>query len=130
MLKKYSGADYSLMYFSDHGLNFVRESKGFALKRDPLVKESYESPFFITSGDMTDTKIYNVTRSGNSLIKFFTTWFGVRTAQLPDNYDIFTATEDDPMIMGYDEILKPYQSLHHSLKAEDMAPEVHALPPE
>ncbi len=121
MLKKYSKRDYSLMYFSDHGLNFVKDGDGYSLKRDPCIKQSYEAPFFITSGDLTKTTVYNVLRSGNSLMNFFPTWLGVTTDKTPDGYDIFSAPNDDPMVMGYDELLHPYRSLKEGITADEMA---------
>ena len=126
MLKKNSSNDYSMMYFSDHGLNFVKDGNGYSLKRDPTVKQGYQSPFFVTSGDMTSTIIHKTLRSGNNLMSYFPTWFGVTTNKTPDGYDIFKAPDDEPMIMSYDEILHPYKSLKDSVKAEEMAKVVKA----
>ncbi len=121
MLKKYSANDYSLMYFADHGLNFVKDGNNYALKRDPNVKQSYQVPFFITSGTMTKTTIHKVLRSGSNLMNYFPTWLGVTTDKTPEGYDIFQAPSDNPMVMGYDEILHPYVSLKDGIKAEEIA---------
>ncbi len=121
MLKNNCDRDYSLMYFSDHGLNFVKDGDGYALKRDPDVRQSYQAPFFITSGSMTETKVYKVLRSGNSLVNYFPTWLGIATDRTPEGYDIFNAPDDNPMVMSYDEIFHPYLSLKDGIKAEEMA---------
>lgn len=121
MLKETVGKDYALMYFSDHGLNFVKDGEGYSLKRDPKVKQGYQIPFFITSGYMTETTVYDVLRSGNNLMHYFPTWFGVSTNRTQENYDIFNAPNDNPMVMDYDEVFHPYTNLHEGVKADEMA---------
>lgn len=124
-LKIKIGDNWSLMYFSDHGLNFQYNNNKFSFMRDPNIKQSYQVPFIIISGDNHQNSIYNVTRSGNNLINFFPTWFGVITNLTPAEYNIFTASDDNPQVMSYDEKFMDYSKLHESVTADDILNKVH-----
>ncbi|HBB4066194.1 TPA: sulfatase-like hydrolase/transferase, partial [Escherichia coli] len=126
MIKKIFGMlqknekSFSLVYFSDHGLNIVGGNNEFKVYRNDSVKQSYEIPFFISSSDSADTTEINVTRSAYNFFNYFPTWIGVTTNLTPKGYDIFSDTNDTPVVMSYDSKLKPLSSKTDGLTASDI----------
>jgi len=120
MLKS-SSKSYSLVYFADHGLNFVESSGVYRIFRDPEIKQSYEVPFFVIASDINDNQEYKVVRSAYNMLDFYASWFGVRTDLTRDDYDIFTAESDEtPLVINYGFDLVPYYERKDGIKASDV----------
>ena len=118
---KTNSKSYSLVYFADHGLNFVESSGEYKIFRDPGIKQSYLVPFFVVASDINENKEYDVTRSAFNMIDFYASWFGVKTNLTKDDYDIFNDESDsDPKIVYYDFTLTPYNEKKDGLKASDV----------
>ena len=60
-------------------------------------------------------------------MQYFPTWFGVTTDKTQAGYDIFSAPDDDPYVMSYDEVLHQYRTLDDGIKAEEMLPNIKAI---
>lgn len=120
MLKS-SSTSYSLVYFADHGLNFVESSGEYSIFRDPEIKQSYDVPFFVIASDITDNLEYKVTRSAFNMIDFFASWFGLRTNLTKDDYDIFNAESDsNPLVVDYEFSSNPYYEKNDGITASDV----------
>lgn len=115
-----SGRSYSMVYFSDHGLNFIRDDDKVAIFRDQQAKQSYQIPFLLTSSDMTESRHYQVTRSSLRLMDFFASWFGVSTDRTVEGYDIFNEGDDDAIVTSYDEVRCKYADKTEGLRASDI----------
>ena len=118
---KATSKSYSLVYFADHGLNFVESSGGYKIFRDPEIKQSYEVPLLVVASDITDNREYEVTRSAFNMIDFYASWLGVKTNLTRDDYDIFTAESDEnPLVADYENALNPFKEKHDGVKALDV----------
>lgn len=111
---------YSLAYFSDHALNIVGEDKKYKIYRNDKIKQSYQIPFFIASSDDNEIKMINVTRSAYNFFNYFPEWIGVKTNLTPDGYDIFSNINDSPVVMSYDQELKPFSDKIDGLTISDI----------
>lgn len=75
---------YSLMYFSDHGLNNVSAIKGKTqLVHGDLYKQNYEVPLIEIASDIHQHIMLNKQVSAFNFMSIFSNWIGVKTAQLP-----------------------------------------------
>ena len=75
---------YSLMYFSDHGLNNVSTIKGKTqLVHGDLYKQDYEVPLIEIASDIHQHTMLNKQISAFDFMSIFSNWIGVKTAQLP-----------------------------------------------
>ena len=118
---KATSKSYSLVYFADHGLNFVESSGGYKIFRDPEIKQSYEVPLLVVASDINDNHEYKVTRSAFNMIDFYASWLGVKTNLTRDDYDIFTAESDEnPLVADYENALNPYNEKRDGVKAADV----------
>ncbi|MBE6423890.1 MAG: phosphoethanolamine transferase [Succinivibrio dextrinosolvens] len=118
---KANSKSYSLVYFADHGLNFVESSGEYKIFRDPDIKQSYNVPFFVVASDIRENREYNVTRSAFNMMDFYASWFGVRTNLTKDDYDIFNEESDsNPLVVNYDFSLTPYKGKHDGVMASDV----------
>lgn len=115
-----SGESFSMVYFSDHGLNMIKDGNGYKVRRDASKKQSYQVPFFVASSDDKETTMADTTRSAKHFIDFFASWIGVKTNLTIDNYDIFSKENDNPMIMSYDKKLYQYNPIVNGLSSKDI----------
>ncbi|MCD9494783.1 phosphoethanolamine transferase [Photobacterium carnosum] len=75
---------YSLIYFSDHGLNNVSTIKGKTqLVHGDLYKQNYEVPLIEIASDMHQHIVLNKHISAFNFMSIFSNWIGVKTIQLP-----------------------------------------------
>ncbi|MFD1805738.1 phosphoethanolamine transferase [Pasteurella oralis] len=95
-LLKSRNESYSLIYFSDHGLNHIeKESKeNFNLDYDSKFKSNYEVPFVKISSDDLVRKMVNTKRSAFNFMYGFSQWLNITTQELNKNYDFFSAEDD------------------------------------
>lgn len=75
---------YSLIYFSDHGLNNVSTIKGKTqLVHGDLYKQNYEVPLIEIASDIHQHITLNKHISAFNFMSIFSNWIGVKTIQLP-----------------------------------------------
>lgn len=89
-----TGEAYSLIFTSDHAINFRRNEAGeFVYGRSAEYKGQYEVPFVQMGEGIDRTEVFKVVRSSTKFRDYFPTWIGVKTNQTPEGYDIFTGKE-------------------------------------
>ena len=99
LLKEEFNTDYSVLYFSDHGLAHLRGE--YLLRHHYGFKQNYESPLVIFNGDDTEQHRIKVKKSGYNFIFAFAEWLGIREKNLEaENYTFFN-NEDDKNIKVY-----------------------------
>lgn len=88
-----TGEAYSLIFTSDHAINFRRNEAGeFVYGRSAEYKGQYEVPFVQMGEGIDRTEVFKVVRSSTKFRDYFPTWIGVKTNQTPEGYDIFTGS--------------------------------------
>ncbi len=86
-----SGDSRSLIFTSDHAINFRRDDAGRLIAmRSADYKGQYEVPFVQMGAGVTENEVFRVVRSSTKFHDYFPTWIGVTTNQTPPGYDIFT----------------------------------------
>ncbi|MDG6881927.1 Putative phosphoethanolamine transferase ybiP [Phocoenobacter uteri] len=96
-LLKEKNQSYSVIYFSDHGLNHINKDKkeSIHLDYDSKFESNYEVPFVKISSDDTKRIFVNTKRSAFNFIYGFSEWLGVKTKELDPNYHFFSDKEDE-----------------------------------
>ena len=75
---------YSLVYFSDHGLNNVSTVKGKTqLVHGDLYKQNYEVPLIEIASDIHQHTTLKKQISAFDFMSIFSDWIGVKTTQIP-----------------------------------------------
>lgn len=75
---------YSLVYFSDHGLNNVSTVKGQTqLVHGDLYKQNYEVPLIEIASDIHQHTTLKKQISAFDFMSIFSNWIGVKTTQIP-----------------------------------------------
>ncbi|EOU2321739.1 sulfatase-like hydrolase/transferase [Yersinia enterocolitica] len=73
------GGDWSMMYFSDHGLSYINKDTASAyLTHGDKTRENYDVPFFTVDKNQTDRVIISVQRSGLRFLETFSQWMKIR----------------------------------------------------
>lgn len=113
-----SGQTFSMIYFSDHGMNFIGKAPKYEVLREDGVQTSYKVPFVMISSDMKTTQVVNALRSANHFFDYFPTWLGLQT-NLTVSSDRFLSEEvDDVVVQGYERMWS-FDALKSGIKAED-----------
>lgn len=90
---KQRNESWSLIYFSDHGLNHsTREKQKVTLlhSQNSRYKSSVDVPFVKLSSDDTERRYVKVARSAFNFLKGFCSWTGIKVKEINyDNYDFF-----------------------------------------
>ncbi|MDH3003586.1 phosphoethanolamine transferase [Pasteurella multocida] len=96
-LLKNNNESYSLIYFSDHGLNHINKTNKEELDLDYGVdfKSNYEVPFIKISSDDKVRKIVNSKRSAFNFFYGFSQWLNISTKELNKSYDFFSEKDDE-----------------------------------
>lgn len=96
-LLKSRNESYSLIYFSDHGLNHIEKDnkEKFNLDYDSKFKSNYEVPFFKVSSDDLVRKVVNTKRSAFNFMYGFSQWLNITTQELNKHYDFFSEQDDE-----------------------------------
>ncbi|MCW2096366.1 UNVERIFIED_ORG: glucan phosphoethanolaminetransferase (alkaline phosphatase superfamily) [Enterobacter sp. BIGb0239] len=72
------GGDWSMMYFSDHGLSYINKNTASAyLTHGDKTRENYDVPFFTVDKNQTDRVIIPVQRSGLRFLEIFSEWMKI-----------------------------------------------------
>lgn len=96
------GNDYSLIYFSDHGLSHRdKESKKMTLQVGNEHKENYQVPFIRISGDDSERRIIKTQRSAFNFIYGFAHWLGIQEKTLSNGYQFFSEIPDDVKVFNW-----------------------------
>lgn len=94
---KNSGQDFSLIYFSDHGLAFKeRGTKNEYLAHDDRFQQNFQVPLFITSAKDTRHRIINAARSANDFLLLFSEWSGIRSREIAAPYRFISEQSAPP----------------------------------
>ena len=82
-----SGKNFSMIYFSDHGLAFKeRGSKSEYLSHNDQFRQNYQVPMFITSSEETRHRVVKAVRSANDFMSLFAEWSGIRSREVVPKY--------------------------------------------
>lgn len=114
-----AGVPYSLIFTSDHAVNFLKGKDGFKEVRNEKIKQSYEIPFVLTSSDMRETTEIHARRSAMNFCKFFASWINVQTNKTDNSYDFFEIKNDVPAVQGYTRIYQ-YDDLDNGITSFDV----------
>lgn len=96
-LLKEKNEPYSLIYFSDHGLNHIEKENPSTLNLDYDVKfkSNYEVPFVKLASDDRVRNLVNVKRSAVNFMYGFAQWLNITTQELDPYYDFFSQKDDE-----------------------------------
>lgn len=84
ILAKESGDDWSMMYFSDHGLSYVNKNAPSSyLTHGDKSKENYEVPFFIIGSNSERKEVVHKRRSAIDFMVTFSQWLRVSEPNIP-----------------------------------------------
>lgn len=106
-----SKKSFSLLYFSDHGLDNQNRKKGdLHLKHGGDYKSNYEVPLIrLSSDDLSHVKVTKLT-SAFHFMSFFSDWIGVSTPEI-NNFNLDTFTENSPIQIFNGQDMIPFHSL-------------------
>ena len=88
---------YSLIYFSDHGLNYTNNENKDRLTLDYSqdYQSNYNVPFIKLSSDDTKHTVVNIPRSAFNFIYGYANWLGIKSKELDNNYQFFSNRPDE-----------------------------------
>lgn len=92
-----SGKDFSMIYFSDHGLAFnERGSQSEYLSHNDQYQQNYQVPMFITSSGDTHQRVIKTVRSANDFMSLFAEWSGIRSREVVPKYHFISEQPAPP----------------------------------
>ncbi|MBW7983411.1 phosphoethanolamine transferase [Enterobacillus tribolii] len=95
---KTSGQDFSMIYFSDHGLAFKeRGTRDEYLAHDDQYQQNFQVPMFIASGDSTRHRVINAMRSANDFLPLFSEWSGIHSREIVHKYRFVSEQPASPI---------------------------------
>lgn len=93
-----SGLNYSLIYFSDHGMAFKEKgTKNEFLTHDDKYQQNFQVPMFITSSGDTKHQIIKAARSANDFLQLFAQWTGISSEQIKPRYRFISSDKGSPV---------------------------------
>lgn len=116
-----TGQPYKVVFFSDHGMDFLPDYDGYKPFRTPEIIQTYHVPFFEFGSDITASEKSNIRQSAYNFIKYFPTWIGVKTNMTPTGFDIFKEGENNPDLVVYGEETVKYSSLKEGITFKDLS---------
>ena len=98
-LTKSEVENYSLLYFSDHGL--VARDNGTNLKHGGghAEQEAYKAPLFLIGSKYKQKVHIDAFKNGYQLIFGIAEWLGIKTKQNTDHISFFDSIDIEPMII-------------------------------
>lgn len=93
---------WSLIYFSDHGMNFVPSGNDYKVFRDERVQTSYDVPFIEANSMMTETTKLEGIFSAKDFVNYVPTWLGVETNLTPRGFTLNNLQNQSPEVRGYE----------------------------
>jgi glucan phosphoethanolaminetransferase (alkaline phosphatase superfamily) len=86
-----SGKNFSMIYFSDHGLAFKeRGSKSEYLSHNDQFQQNYQVPMLMTSSGETHHRVIKAMRSANDFMSLFAEWSGIHTKEIMSKYNFIS----------------------------------------
>jgi glucan phosphoethanolaminetransferase (alkaline phosphatase superfamily) len=108
------GGDWSMMYFSDHGLSYInKNTAGAYLTHGDKTRENYEVPFFILDKNQTAKATIPVRRSGLRFLETFSQWLKIRTPGIAESCDMLSAKDcsNEHQVLNFKGKLMDYDEL-------------------
>lgn len=110
---KSSGQNFSMIYFSDHGLAF--HEKGTSnefLSHDDKYQQNYQVPLMMLSSDDTRRRAIKARRSAEDFLVLFSEWTGIKSQEIAAKYQfISNQKRPSPTVMNFALKQVPYSSL-------------------
>lgn len=92
------GGDWSMMYFSDHGLSYInRNTSGAYLTHGDKSRENYSVPFFITDNHQQNRVIIQARRSSFDFLEIFSQWLKIRDPGITQTCDMLSNQNCSPV---------------------------------
>ena len=88
------GMPFSLIYFSDHGLETKDKGTDKATLAHGVCKASYRVPFVQINSDDTIHKKIKVKKSAFHFLDGYAQWLGIKEKSLKNNYDFLSSKPD------------------------------------
>lgn len=106
---------YSLIYLSDHAVDFKHERDAVISARDPKSQKQYEVPFIELGDTVTESKTAVEERSSMRFTSYFPTWIGVTTNLTPAGWDVFNAPDETLYVVDQHRKLVRFDNLDPGL---------------
>ncbi|QIO04808.1 phosphoethanolamine transferase [Acinetobacter shaoyimingii] len=90
---KKNGETFSIIYFSDHGLNQHFDGNKLKIDNAGESKRHYQIPLFKVSSDDEIRKVLKSEKSGLNFTRGIAHWLGIQSAQF-EQYDLFDGISD------------------------------------
>lgn len=101
-----SQQDYSLIYFSDHGLSHQQNGDKFSMFVNNQYKQNYQVPFIKISSDDESRVIIKTQRSAFNFMSGFTEWLGVKEETLSKYEGFFSNKQDNIKVFDGDKLIE------------------------
>jgi len=85
---------FSLLYFSDHGLETKDRNSPKASLAHGISKASFRVPFVIINSNDTLHKEVHINKSGYHFIEGFAQWLGIKESSLNSSYNFLSPPSD------------------------------------
>ncbi|MDR0219346.1 MAG: phosphoethanolamine transferase [Enterobacteriaceae bacterium] len=90
-IAKHNQLNWTMLYFADHGLSFVRKGTDKEnLIHTDVNKQNYQVPFIITGYDYNTKNKIDAYRSGLHLLPMLSAWLGIEEPRLSSECDWFS----------------------------------------
>lgn len=101
-----SQQDYSLIYFSDHGLSHKQNGDKFSMFVNNQYKQNYQVPFIKISSDDKNRVVVKTQRSAFNFMSGFAEWLGVKEETLSKYEGFFSDKQDDIKVFDGDKLIE------------------------
>ena len=96
-------ANWTMMYFSDHGLSYIDKNSSRAyLTHGDNTKQNYQVPFFILSSDSTQRHVISQRRSGLDFLSTFAQWLNIDDPAITSRCSMLSKSDCDEVNTVYD----------------------------
>lgn len=116
-----TGKPYRVLFFPDHGMDFLTDYDGYKPFRTPEIIQTYRIPFIAFGSDIRQSKQIALQQSAYNFVNYFPSWIGVKTNMTPPGFDIFSGGEKDPDYVMYGEATGKISKLKQGLTIKDIA---------
>ncbi len=101
-----SQENYSLIYFSDHGLSHKQNGDRFSMFVNNQYKQNYQVPFIKISSDDKNRVFIKTQRSAFNFMSGFAEWLGVKEVTLSKSEGFFSDKQDDIKVFDGDKLIE------------------------
>ncbi|WP_245797010.1 phosphoethanolamine transferase [Haemophilus paracuniculus] len=92
--KNNTGRTFSMVYFSDHGLNHTTVENNKIRMLHNKLREQLTVPLFKISSDDNERNVYTVFKSGMRFTEGLANWIGITNKNVNPNVDLFSNESD------------------------------------